>query len=406
MIISVRVDRCLRLPEYGPRILFFSGGTAIRSLSSLLKQYTHNSIHLMTPFDSGGSSAEIRRAFNVLSVGDIRNRLMALADDSVFGKSDVVALFSHRLEAENASAARDELSLLLCGEHELTAAVSMPMRSILISHLRWFHGRMPSDFNLCGASVGNLIITGCFLEHNNDIVTAIYLIWMLLGAKGRVRPLTGANLHIRALYEDGMVEVGQHKLGNSTTVAAHGKIVKIDFVERLPEKAPSSEEHQDGRSCEIDPVSAQLVSTADLIVFPMGSFFGSILVNLLPSGVGKTIVHRKCPKVYIPNTGTDNEMYGYTLVECACLIIDFVREDAGVNTPVHDILNYILVDTKNCDYCVPIDEEKIGELGVQLLDLSLADDNTKSCADQQRTPCKSAQLNPLKLAEVLLSLGS
>ena len=38
-----------------------------------LKHYTHNSIHLITPFDSGGSSAVIRRTFRVLSVGDIRN---------------------------------------------------------------------------------------------------------------------------------------------------------------------------------------------------------------------------------------------------------------------------------------------------------------------------------------------
>ena len=53
----VQVDRCLRLPEYGPKILFFSGGSAIRDLSSVLKNYTHNSVHLITPFDSGGSSA-------------------------------------------------------------------------------------------------------------------------------------------------------------------------------------------------------------------------------------------------------------------------------------------------------------------------------------------------------------
>lgn len=70
----VRVDRCRRLPEYGPQILFFSGGTALRELSRTLKCYTHNSIHLLTPFDSGGSSAEIRRAFHVSSVGDFRNR--------------------------------------------------------------------------------------------------------------------------------------------------------------------------------------------------------------------------------------------------------------------------------------------------------------------------------------------
>jgi hypothetical protein len=70
----VRVDRCNRLPEYGPKIVFFSGGSAIFDLSNVLKNYTHNSVHLITPFDSGGSSAIIREAFNMLSVGDLRNR--------------------------------------------------------------------------------------------------------------------------------------------------------------------------------------------------------------------------------------------------------------------------------------------------------------------------------------------
>ena len=51
-----RVERCARLPELGPKVLFFSGGTALRDVSRRLKRYTHNSIHLITPFDSGGSS--------------------------------------------------------------------------------------------------------------------------------------------------------------------------------------------------------------------------------------------------------------------------------------------------------------------------------------------------------------
>lgn len=73
---NVRVKRSLRLPEFGPKILF-SGGTATKDLSETLTKYTHNSIHLITPFDSGGRSAELRRAFDMLSIGDIQNRLMA-----------------------------------------------------------------------------------------------------------------------------------------------------------------------------------------------------------------------------------------------------------------------------------------------------------------------------------------
>ncbi|MFW5958104.1 MAG: GAK system CofD-like protein, partial [Desulfosalsimonas sp.] len=61
----VRLARYEKLPDLGPRLLFFSGGTALRELSAQLIGYTHNSIHIITPFDSGGSSAELRRVFHM-----------------------------------------------------------------------------------------------------------------------------------------------------------------------------------------------------------------------------------------------------------------------------------------------------------------------------------------------------
>ena len=125
---QIRVGRCQRLPEYGPAILFFSGGSAIRELSRVMKKYTHNSVHLITPFDSGGSSAEIRRAFDMLSVGDLRNRLMALSDESALGSPELNALFSHRLDKEYAHVAKKELEQILSGDHPLASCVSVPMR--------------------------------------------------------------------------------------------------------------------------------------------------------------------------------------------------------------------------------------------------------------------------------------
>jgi CofD-related protein of GAK system len=425
----LKVTRCHRLPEYGPRILFFSGGSALRGLSEVLKEYTHNSIHLITPFDSGGSSAEIRRAFDMLSVGDLRNRLMALSDDSSLGNPEVKELFSYRLSKFEPLLAQAEFRDILGGRHPLCKAVSLPMRSILTSHLRWFASRMPANFDLCGASIGNLIITGCFLELDRDIVTSIYLMWKLLGVKGKVRPLTGANLQLRARYENGVEEVGQHLLGKHAKKGIHhGKIVKIDLVDSLlvlPGKHKDTTgdntastagksstptalvTSQPSRTCHIDMVSAELVDSADVLCYPMGSFFGSLLVNLLPIGVGKAIVKRHCPKIYCPNTGTDPEMFGYTLTDCIQRIVDMVREDVDAEVPTSQILNFVLLDTTHCHYCMEIDKEEIetrfgGEIVV--LDVCLIDDETKTTVETMLE--KSNELNPTKVVEVLLTLGS
>lgn len=91
------------LPALGPRLVFFTGGTALRGLSRSLTRYTHNSVHLVTPFDSGGSSAALREAFALPAVGDIRNRLAALADSMI--PQSVLDFWEMRLPAEGDSEA-------------------------------------------------------------------------------------------------------------------------------------------------------------------------------------------------------------------------------------------------------------------------------------------------------------
>lgn len=415
----VKVARCLRLPEYGPRILFFSGGSAIKELSTVLKQYTHNSIHLITPFDSGGSSAEIRRALDMLSVGDLRNRILALSSDDL-GHRHVVTLFSHRLSSTDEEMARTEFESIVAGTHVLCKAIGfLPMRRILMSHLRWFANRMPMDFDLRGASIGNLIITGCFLEHNRDIVTAIFILCNLLGVKGKVRPSTGANLHIRTLYDDGTEQVGQHLLGKHA-IGKHGRIVHVDLVDTLQASSDDTSmnhQRQEPCICHMDRISSELVASSDILCFPMGSFFGSVLANLLPTGVGKAIVKRHCPKIYIPNTGSDPEMFGFTLTDCVQRIVDMVcadhkigmddeeTQEESVEVPVERILNFVLVDTTHCDYCVDIDKSEIAsKFGIVVLDICLVDEEAKIGVEIHGE--KSQFLNPTKLAEVLVSFGS
>ena len=418
----IKVARCRRLPEYGPRILFLSGGSALKDLSNTIKHYTHNSIHLITPFDSGGSSAEIRRAFNMLSVGDLRNRLMALSDDSPLGSHEIINLFSYRLSRHKTLLAQAEFSEILQGSHPLCRAVDLPMRSILTSHLRWFAQRMPEDFDLRGASIGNLIITGCYLEHNRDIVTAIYLIWKLLGVKGKVRPMTGANVHLRARYEDGMEEVGQHLLGKHPEIGIHGRLTEIDLVASLEEETEfNTTTRQPTRTCHIDSISADLLASADVLCYAVGSFFGSVLANLLPIGVGRAIVQRQCPKVYIPNTGIDPEMFGYTLSTCVDRIIDMVQTDVRLalgeegdsdslnDVSANQIVNFVVVDTTNCEYCIDIDKEQINSKfgsAVVIIDVCLANDAAFEAISASAPANKCKELDPVKLAEVLLTLGS
>ena len=75
-----------------PRIAALGGGTGLASLLRGLKREPLNLTAIVTVADDGGSSGRLRRELGVLPPGDIRNCLVALADD----ESLLGTLFQHR----------------------------------------------------------------------------------------------------------------------------------------------------------------------------------------------------------------------------------------------------------------------------------------------------------------------
>jgi uncharacterized cofD-like protein len=75
-----------------PRIAALGGGTGLASLLRGLKRERLDLTAIVTVADDGGSSGRLRRDLGVLPPGDIRNCLVALADD----ESLLGTLFQHR----------------------------------------------------------------------------------------------------------------------------------------------------------------------------------------------------------------------------------------------------------------------------------------------------------------------
>ncbi|MBN2453357.1 MAG: YvcK family protein [Candidatus Omnitrophica bacterium] len=83
-----------RVLEKGPRIVVIGGGTGLSTMLHGLKEYTSNITAIVTVADDGGSSGRLRKDFDMLPPGDIRNCLVALADaEPLMGK-----LFQFRFE--------------------------------------------------------------------------------------------------------------------------------------------------------------------------------------------------------------------------------------------------------------------------------------------------------------------
>ena len=374
-----------RAPELGPRILFFSGGTALRHLSETLIEYTSNSIHLITPFDSGGSSAVLRRAFAMPAVGDIRNRIMALADRSVTGNPAVFELFAHRLpkDAEQDALVK-RLRRMIDGEDPLVRHIPDPMRKIIRTHLRFFEDHRPKSFDLRGASIGNCILTGGYFNYNRMLDPVIYLFMQLVHARGVVRPIVNADLHLACELDDGRVVIGQHLMTGKETAPIESSVKRMWLTANLTDPTPVAVRIRE----KID----RLIRQADVICYPYGSFYSSLLANLLPQGVGDAVAASGCPTIYIPNLGHDPEQRGLSVAEQTARLLATLESGCTAACPRERLLRFVLVDSKTGHYEAPLDIAAVRRLGVEVIDARFARQENPAQADSQR------------VAELLLSL--
>lgn len=360
----VRLTRYRRAPELGPKVLFFSGGSALNQISRVLKTYTHNSIHMVTPFDSGGSSAKLREAFAMPSIGDLRSRLMALADESVTGHPEIYELFTYRFDSErNNHDLRLQLDAMIQGKDPLVDTISNPMRRLIRNQLGYFHKAMPEDFDLRGASIGNLILAGGYLNNHQHLDPIIFLFSKLVNVLGTVRAVVNDNLHLGAELQDGSTIIGQHRLTGKEVAPLAAPIERL-FLSQHPDKHVPAE-------CELRKKNRKLIGKSDLICYPPGSFYSSLIANLLPKGVGTALAANECPKIYIPNLGRDPEQIGMTLDQSVMRLLEYLRADAGKRCETRKLLNFVLIDGKQGDYPSSLSPEMMRELGIQVINTRL-----------------------------------
>ena len=161
-IVEALFDKRLRR---GYKIVAVGGGTGLSTLLRGLKRYTSNLTAIVTVSDDGGSSGRLQKELGILPPGDIRNCLVALADDEAL----VTDLFRYRFNEGEA---------------------------------------------LVGHSFGNLFlaamtgVTGNF----DDAVKASSRV---LNIKGRVLPATLVSTRLRATLADGSIVEGETNISAS-----------------------------------------------------------------------------------------------------------------------------------------------------------------------------------------------
>lgn len=181
--------------KFLPRVVTIGGGTGLPQVLRGFYNYFYGDTHLadylnqkdlitalVTTTDDGGSSGRLRRTFNLLPPGDIRNCMAALAKDDTLTR-----LLQYRFQGKD---------------------------------------------GVSGHTLGNLILAG-LTDINKDFLKAIEQLGEMMKVRGKILPTTLAPVTLIAELTDGRKAHGETKISNSKA-----RIKKVFLSPSAPHPTP------------------------------------------------------------------------------------------------------------------------------------------------------------------------
>jgi len=163
------------------KTVLIGGGTGLSTFARVLKHYDSSLTLVVAVTDDGGSSGFLREAMSMPPPGDVRNNVIALADDEEF----LTKVFSYRFEARAMN----------------------------------------------GHSLGNIIIAG-LTEMFQSFPEAVLAASRMLKIKGRVLPVADDLVHLVAEIDDGSFIKGESR------ISAAGKRIERVFLDKAVKALP------------------------------------------------------------------------------------------------------------------------------------------------------------------------
>lgn len=365
-------------------LVFFSGGTALNDTARALAHDT-DTTHVITTFDSGGSTATLRLALGIPAVGDIRSRILALADKNNPVIVALTELLSYRFPSPlSYQKIQSELDLFLSGSHPLLKKLekkSPKIKEAVLRDLQYFVSLPPAGFSYAEASFGNLILAAQYFKSGQSLTQAVAIISENLQVQGRVLPVTEDLAHLAVKLENGEIILGQHSFTGKWGSRINSPIESLWLTPSLGIKLDQAEAFKGSFSIKACPEVLGAIERATCICYPIGSFFSSVAANLLVGGVAEKIALAECPKVFVPNPGKDPELRGFSLKGQ----LDFLLKTLHRNYPearAQDFISHLLVDKSQGEYSGGLAEDYLKARGIKLIDTSLIKE--KSIESQPR----------------------
>jgi uncharacterized cofD-like protein len=221
-----------------PKVVALGGGMGLSASLTALRRITGDLTAVVTVADDGGSSGRLRDELGVLPPGDLRKALAALCGDDTWGRT----------------------------------------WARVVQH------RFASEGDLHDHAVGNLLIVALW-EQLGDHVAALDLVGKLLGAHGRVLPMSAVPLELQALVRGHQPERPEELStvrGQATVALTTGEVQQVHLVPHDPPAVPEA---------------VDAVLDADWVVVGPGSWFSSVIPHLLVPALLRALTETKARRV-------------------------------------------------------------------------------------------------------------
>lgn len=247
-------------------IVVIGGGTGSYTILSGLKQLSGHQLTAIVPAtDSGGSTGRLRDEFGFLPVGDVRQCLVALAEN------------------------QDE--------------------SLLLREILAYRFEKGGD-GLVGHNLGNLLLTALTDIYGNEI-TAISTLEKLMNIQGHVFPVSLTKTTLVAEYDNGEIVTGEHQIDEPQY--PHDGRSRIANLYTTPRVRTHKQ-------------VKQAIADADMIIMGPGDLYTSLIANLVVGGVAEALQNSAAKLVYIVNLLTK---FGQTYEYSAADHLDEIVKYAG-----------------------------------------------------------------------------
>ena len=226
---------------HGARVVAIGGGHGLAASLQALRRVTDNLTAVVGVSDDGGSSGRLRHEFGIIPPGDLRMALAALCGDDTWGRT----------------------------------------WSRVVQH------RFSGASDLSGHSLGNLLIMSLW-EETGDVVAGLDWVAALLGAQGRVLPVSTVPLEIVAevLHRGSNPKEPDEIHGQVSVATTPGDVQEIRVS---PENPPAC------------PEAVDAIREAEVIFLGPGSWYTSVIAPLLVPGLRESIISSPARLVVVLN---------------------------------------------------------------------------------------------------------